>query len=81
MQDFLEIESGYVELKGPRPVLKQAFKDGIITNGEVWMEMLKDRNRSVHTYDEDIAKEIINAITQSYFPLLKQVDDYFEIRA
>jgi nucleotidyltransferase substrate binding protein (TIGR01987 family) len=80
LQDYLEIESGYVELKGPRPVLKQAFKDGIITKGEVCMEMLNDRNRSVHTYDEDIAKEIINAITNSYFPLLKQLDDYWGLR-
>jgi nucleotidyltransferase substrate binding protein (TIGR01987 family) len=80
LQDFLEEESGYLELKGPRPVLKQAFKDGIIGTGEIWMEMLNDRNRSVHTYDEDIAREIINAIVHNYFPLLKQLDNYFSFR-
>jgi len=80
LQDFLEEESGYFELKGPRPVLKQAFKDDIISAGEVWMEMLNDRNRSVHTYDEEIAREIINAIVQSYFPLLIQLDRFFNSR-
>lgn len=80
LQDFLEEESGYFELKGPRPVLKQAFKDDIISSGEVWMEMLNDRNRSVHTYDEEIAREIINAIVQSYFPLLIQLDRFFNSR-
>ncbi|RCW30056.1 nucleotidyltransferase substrate binding protein [Marinilabilia salmonicolor] len=77
LQDFLEEESGYLELKGPRPVLKQAFKDGIINQGELWMEMLNDRNRSVHTYDEEIAREIINAIVHRYYPLLKQLDGFF----
>lgn len=80
LQDFLEEESGYLELKGPRPVLKQAFKDGVISNGEFWMEMLNDRNRSVHTYDEDIAREIISAVVHNYFPLLKQLDGFLNSR-
>ena len=74
LQDVLEEESGYVGIKGPRPVIKQAFKDGLISDGEKWMEMLKDRNRSSHTYDEDTAKEIVDAIRQFYYSLFSQLD-------
>ncbi|SFE82088.1 nucleotidyltransferase substrate binding protein [Thermophagus xiamenensis] len=74
LQDVLEEESGYEGIKGPRPVIKQAFKDGLISDGEKWMEMLKDRNRSSHTYDEDTAQEIIDAIRQVYYSLFCQLD-------
>jgi len=74
LQDLLEEKAGYSEIKGPRPVLMKAFQDGLITEGEVWMEMLKDRNRTVHTYNEEIAREIINAITQDYFRLLAELE-------
>ena len=77
LQDFLEEVSGYVEIKGPRPVIQQAFRDGLIQNGEIWMEMLKDRNRSAHTYDEEVAREIVSAIVQNYYPLFRKLDDVF----
>jgi len=70
LQDFLEETSGYINVKGPRPVIMQAFQDGHINNGEKWMEMLLDRNRTTHTYNEEIAHEIITAIKNDYFDLL-----------
>ena len=70
LQDFLEERGGYLEIKGPRPVIMKAFQDGYIEKGEKWMEMINDRNRTVHTYDEKIAREISAAIVRDYHPLL-----------
>ena len=70
LQDFLEERGGYLEIKGPRPVIMKAFQDGYIEKGEKWMEMINDRNRTVHTYDEKIAHEISAAIVRDYHPLL-----------
>ena len=78
LQDFLEETSGYVEVKGPRPVIQQAFRDGLITDGEKWMEMLKDRNRTAHTYDEEVAQEIISSVIHHYFPLFQKLDAFFQ---
>lgn len=75
LQDFLEETSGYLNIKGPRPVIMQAFQDGYITNGEKWMEMLLDRNRTTHTYNEKIAHEIIKAIKNDYFDLFIHLKD------
>ena len=46
-----------------------AFKLGVISNGEGWMNMFKDRNRTSHSYNETTAREIINNIFDSYFNL------------
>jgi nucleotidyltransferase substrate binding protein (TIGR01987 family) len=75
LQDFLEEIGGYLEIKGPRPVIMKSFQDGYITNGEKWMEMLNDRNRTVHTYYEKIAHEISSAIIRDYYTLLSDLDN------
>lgn len=78
LQDLLEEEYGYTETRGPRPVIMQAFSDGVITEGEQWMEMLKDRNRTVHTYDEEIAKEIIASVKKEYIRLFQALNIKFQ---
>ena len=78
LQDFLEESSGYSEIRGPRPTITHSFSDGLISNGEKWMEMLKDRNRSVHTYDENIAHEIAQAIRHEYIHLFTDLNRSFQ---
>lgn len=77
LQDFLGETSGYPDIRGPRPTITHSFNDGLISNGEKWMEMLKDRNRTVHTYDESIAKEIVKAIRTEYIHLFTELDKNF----
>ena len=68
LKDYLEYQ-GYNEINGSRDAINEAFKLGIVTNGEGWMNMFKDRNRTSHTYNEATAREIINNIFDSYFNL------------
>ena len=72
MQDLLK-EKGYPDIVGPRPVIEQSFADGTILNGKEWMRMLKSRNLTSHTYNEEIAEEIVRDIRASYFALLKEL--------
>ncbi len=67
LKDFLE-EQGVGDLYGSRDSTRQAFKLGIIENGEVWMDMIKSRNLSTHTYNKDVAREISEKIIKNYFP-------------
>ncbi|MEO6638973.1 MAG: nucleotidyltransferase substrate binding protein, partial [Ginsengibacter sp.] len=69
IQDILN-SRGYVDLKGPKPVIKQAFRDGIIMDGQEWINMLEDRNKSTHLYDETLALEIFERIQLQYLALL-----------
>ena len=66
LKDFLE-SRGTTEMYGSRDVTRQAFAKGLIQNGEAWMEMIKSRNQTSHTYNEDTANEIAEAITSRYF--------------
>lgn len=72
LQDLL-ISRGYSGALGPRPVIEQAFQDGIIEDGEDWMKMLISRNSTVHGYDERIAEQIASAIHASYLGLLTRL--------
>ena len=70
MQDLLK-ERGYPDIVGPRPVIEQCLEDGIITNGEVWMRMIKSRNLTAHVYDEKTVEEIAEIIRTEYFDVFK----------
>lgn len=66
LKDFLE-ERGVQNLYGSRDTTREAFKTGLIENGEAWMDMIQSRNLSSHTYEEAIAAEIVSAIRGTYF--------------
>lgn len=76
-QDFLATERGYTDVRGPRLVLEQAFADGLISDGTQWLEMLKDRNKTAHLYDEDEVKQVLDRIRTVYFPLFASLENFF----
>ena len=64
MKDFLE-DVGEVKMYGSKDATKEAFAAELITDGDVWMDMIKSRNKTSHTYNEEVADEIFkNIITQ-----------------
>jgi len=71
MKDYLEFQG--FEVKSPRETIKQAFSYGLIEKGDIWLFALKDRNLTVHTYDEDEAEEIYSKIKNEYFELLNNL--------
>lgn len=65
LKDYIEYHGGQI-LIGSKDTTREAFQKNLITDGEVWMEMIKSRNLTSHTYNEDTAKQITNNITQLY---------------
>jgi nucleotidyltransferase substrate binding protein (TIGR01987 family) len=68
LKDYIEYQ-GNTELTGSRDTTREAFNKGLVQDGEGWMEMIKSRNKSSHTYNEDTAKEIISNIINWYYGL------------
>lgn len=68
---YLE-EEGYEEMSSPRKVLKQAFESNIISDEEVWSNMLEARNSTAHTYDEEKAIYYEDVIKNKY---VKKLDE------
>ncbi|QEN05659.1 nucleotidyltransferase [Thiospirochaeta perfilievii] len=73
LKDFLEYR-GNLSIYGSRDATKEAFKYGLITNGEVWMSMIKSRNRTSHSYNKSTAKEIIKLIVGDYIKEYNQLN-------
>lgn len=76
LKDFLEYQ-GKSGLIGSRDVFREAFKENIIVDGEEWMDMLKSRNLTIHTYNEETADEITDKVFNSYFQLFCDLEIYF----
>lgn len=68
MKDYL-LYQGYTEIGGSRDATREAFKINLIGDGEGWMDMIKSRNLTTHTYNEDTAEEIYQKIIRTYYPL------------
>jgi nucleotidyltransferase substrate binding protein (TIGR01987 family) len=66
MKDFLEAQ-GKIDLFGSKNAVKEAFNVGLITNGEVWFDMIKSRNLTSHIYDENEILAILDTIINVYF--------------
>lgn len=47
-----------IETQGSKDVYREAAKLGLIEDPEKWFEFVEDRNETVHSYDEETAKEI-----------------------
>lgn len=74
LKDYLEMEGFTVH--SPRATLRQAFQCGYIQQGDVWLKALNDRNLTAHTYDDEVAKEVIADIQQTYYFLLKDLHQW-----
>ncbi|HRO42108.1 MAG TPA: nucleotidyltransferase substrate binding protein [Flavipsychrobacter sp.] len=70
MRDYFRYQ-GNTEIHGSRDATREAFHKGLITDGDGWMEMIKSRNETSHTYNEETADEIADKIIKSYFMLFK----------
>lgn len=65
LKDYLEAQ-GFTNIVGSKGATREAFKNGLIENGETWMEMIKHRNETSHTYNEAVAAAIVEAIRMRY---------------
>ena len=72
IKDFLEYK-GQTDIYGSRDAIRKAFELGLIEDGEGWMDMLKSRNVTSHTYNEETAREIYQAVVEVYYSLFKQL--------
>ncbi len=65
LKDFLESKSSD-KIYGSKDATRGAFKLDLIKNGEVWMDMIKSRNLSSHTYNNTRMIVILDKIIEIY---------------
>ena len=67
LKDYLEYQ-GISDIIGSRGAVREAFKNGLLEDGETWMTMIRDRNLSSHTYDPGTARDIVQRILAQHHP-------------
>ena len=67
LKDYLE-SKGFSDLIGSKDASRSAFKNGLIEDGQIWMDMIKARNLSSHTYNPEVAEEIVENILHRFYP-------------
>jgi len=80
LKDYLSEFGGLVDLIGSRDTTREAFKRGLIEKGELWMSMIKSRNLSSHTYNEDTAKGLLNIIPEYFVEFEKLAAKFTKLK-
>lgn len=70
MKDYF-LDQGNPNITGSRDAVREAFNKQLISDGEDWMEMIKSRNQTSHTYNREVASEIANKVISVYFDLFE----------
>lgn len=56
------IKSLGVPVTSPRPAMRELLRAGLIQNIDRWFDFIDARNKSSHSYDENIAAEVFSHI-------------------
>ena len=79
LKDFLE-EQGVSDLFGSKNVVREAFNVGLISNGEIWLDMIKTRNLTSHIYDESEILKLLDVILESYIDVFLQFEENMKLK-
>lgn len=69
------IESHGQSVFYPKDVLQAAYAGKLIDDEAIWLQMLKERNLTSHTYNEQLADEIYTHIKFTFYPIMKKTLD------
>ena len=70
MKDYF-VYQGDSSITGSRDATRAAFAVQLIQDGEGWMEMIKSRNQSSHTYNRATADALVEGIAGWYATLFE----------
>lgn len=79
MKEILERHGvGEKKIGSPKMIIKQAYAAGMIDDENLWLEVLAARNNVAHSYNEEVALEIIDASQKKFLALFQRLKDEIE---
>lgn len=73
IKDYLDYLGLSYKNGSPREVIQNGYKQGIIQDGELWIEMMLSRNQLSHIYDEKTSRDIYKKIVDKYIRLFEDL--------
>ncbi|MFO7988894.1 MAG: nucleotidyltransferase substrate binding protein [Thermodesulfobacteriota bacterium] len=77
IKDFFE-NQGETGIHGSRDAFRLAFRRGLVENGQTWMDMIKSRSLTTHTYNQEVADAIADAIFNTYYTEFARLEKTFQ---
>lgn len=78
VRDVLEYQGVITKLGSPREIIQIAFKQNLIEDGELWIEIMLARNSLAHIYDEATSRKIYQEIKEKYINAFKTLKETLE---
>lgn len=64
-----------IEVDSYRSAIREGWKQGMLTDAEVWLDMYEKSSLTMHNYDESVATLGYRLIKEEYVSLLLALDD------
>jgi nucleotidyltransferase substrate binding protein (TIGR01987 family) len=81
LKDYLEYNGVVLDQITPSSVIKQAFAAKIISDGQLWIDMLRCRNLMSHTYDEAVFDQAVRDMADRFLRGLDELHDFLKKRS
>jgi nucleotidyltransferase substrate binding protein (TIGR01987 family) len=78
LKDYLQ-HQGIQNITGSRDATRLGFQNGLISEGDTWMNMIKARNQSSHTYNLEQARAIADDVVHRFAPAFCALRDRFAV--
>lgn len=74
LKDYL-FENG-IKVQFPKEAIKEAFNKEVIPNGQVWIDMIEDRNSTSHEYNIEKVDIVLEKVSTIYYEELLAFRDW-----
>lgn len=78
LKDYLVHQGIVLDQITPSAVIKQAFGAKIITDGQLWIDMLRCRNLMSHTYDEAVFDQAVRQMAARFLSGFDQLYEFLK---
>ncbi len=76
LKELLVYEGSKASVTGsPRGIIKEAYAVYPFFDGDIWLDMLKDRNDMAHIYNGNAANDLVKRILEEYIPQFLKLEE------
>ena len=76
LREFLIAQGYQLEIPSPKGVFALAYREGILRDEALWLDMLESRNLTSHDYGRELSKEIADKINNRFCKALADLNKY-----
>jgi nucleotidyltransferase substrate binding protein (TIGR01987 family) len=73
LNDYLA-DQGHADITGSKDATRAAFAANLLSDGTIWMDMIRSRNLTSHTYNLEVASDIARQVRERFWPAFQEFE-------